>query len=138
MTRAMQATLPGPDRFWKIVVPAAIAVVFPAFVLLTNSRIPFANDFHCDPWHYFGFFFILDQQNTVDAASRMLSRIPEVWLGRLATGLAPGVVADYLNFVILYSGTNLALYFAALRFFDGPRALIATAFLAFNTIFIGP
>jgi hypothetical protein len=67
----------------------------------------------------------------------MLSRIPEIWLGRLATDLAPGALADYLNFIILYSGANLALYFAALRFFDGMRALIATAFFAFNTIFLG-
>ena len=61
----------------------------------------------------------------------------KVWLGRLATDLAPGVAADYLNFFILYSGTNLALYFAVLRFFDGPCALIAAAFVGLNTIFIG-
>src|SRR5581483_2884584 len=126
MAVAMQERAAPPGGIWKFAVPLFIAIGFPAFVLLTNQLIPFANDFHCDPWHYFGFFYIVDQQNTVDVTSRMLSRIPEVWLGRFATDIAPGVIADYLNFVILYSGTNLALYFAVLRFFDGPRALIAT------------
>ncbi len=137
MASEMQQTFVPPGGFWKFILPLLIAIGFPAFVLITNPLIPFANDFHCDPWHYFGFFYIVDQQNTVDATSRMLSRIPEVWLGRLATDLVPGVIADYLNFILLYSGTNLALYFAALRFFDGPRALIATTFVAFNTILLG-
>jgi hypothetical protein len=123
--------------FWPVIVPALIAAAFPAFVLLTNPRIPFANDFHCDPWHYFGFFYLVDQPQTLDVASRMLSRISEVWLGRLANDLAPGAIADYVNFIILYSGASLALYFAVLRFFDGMRAVIATAFFAFNTIFVG-
>ena len=57
--------LQAPNRFWNVAVPATIAVVFPLLLLLTNSRIPFANDFHCDPWHYFGFFYIIDQQQTI-------------------------------------------------------------------------
>ncbi len=120
-----------------MIVPIVVGIGFPCFVLLTNPRIPFANDFHCDPWHYFGLFYLIDHQQALDSGSRILSRISEIWLGRLATDIAPGAIADYVNFVILYSGANLAIYFAVLRFFDGVRALIATAFFAFNTIFVG-
>src|SRR5262249_11180310 len=123
--------------FWRIVAPLVVAIGFPSLVLLTNPSIPFANDFHCDPWHYFGMFYLIDHQQVFNPASRMLSRIPEVWLGRLATDLAPGAIADYVNFIILYAGTNLALYFAVLRLYDGLRALIATAFFASSAIFIG-
>ena len=138
------AATDGPEHvgrlgaaFWNWLVPGFVAVVFPGYVLLTNHLIPFANNFHCDPWHYFGFFFLADNLQVFRPSSRMLSRIPEIWIGNFATKIAPGIAADYVNFLILYVGSILALYFTALRFFGRFPALIVAVFFAFNALVIG-
>jgi len=120
-----------------MLVPCALAAVCPAYVLLTNHLVPFANDFHCDPWHYFGMFFLADQPHLLNDTSRMLSRVPEFMLGALITKLSTSIIADYLNFLLLYAGCILALFFAAFRLFGGAPALLATLFFAFNPIVVG-
>lgn len=121
----------------RVVLPLAVAIGFPAYLLSTNRLIPFANDFHCDPWDYFGMFYLAGQTSMLNPLSRVLSRVPEFLIGNISTALLPGIAADYGNFIVIYVGSVLALYFAVSRTFGPLPAMIAATFLGFNAILVG-
>ena len=121
----------------RVVLPLAVAIGFPAYLLSTNRLIPFANDFHCDPWDYFGMFYLAGQTSMLNPLSRVLSRVPEFLIGNISTALLPGIAADYGNFIVIYVGSVLALYFAVSRTFGPLPAMIAATFLGTNAILVG-
>ena len=141
-TDAAHAEQPGrPPRnggvFSYLIIPILVATVFPAFVLLTNQRIPFANNFHCDPWNYFGLFYLAGEPSVLNAPSREVSRVPEYLFGAIWTRVVPGVAADYANYLLFYVGSTLAAYFACLRLLGPVPAVIAVSFFGLNALVIG-
>jgi hypothetical protein len=106
------------------------------FVLATNGMVPFANDGHCDPWHYFGYFYVADRFDML-GASRTYSRLPETILGFVLTKLSPSVLADYANYIVLLVLTAGSVFLSANRLYGPFAASVAAIFLATSAIVIG-
>jgi hypothetical protein len=114
----------------RLYVPLALSCAIAALFLLTNHSIPFANDGNCDPWAYFGRFFIGDQQPMFGTITRVGSRLPSIIVGYIATRLFHGVAADYVTFLILFVSAAVAVYHAARLLFGQASALFALVFFS--------
>lgn len=120
----------------RLYIPLALSVGIAAFLVLTNHNIPFANGGNCDPWYYFGHFFIADQFHVI-RGTRVMSRLPAVLIGYISTLLFKGVGADYANFLVLLVAATIAVYDAARRLFGALPALIAAVFFATQPLNVG-
>jgi uncharacterized membrane protein len=98
--------------------------------------VPFSNDGHCDPWHYFGYFY-LDDQFAAIGDSRTYSRLPSTIVGFGLTKLFHSVVADYLQYLVLLVAIAGSVFLLAQRLFGNFAAGIAALFLATSGIVIG-
>ncbi len=120
--------------------PGTLAIGLPlilgGFTILTNGMVPFSNNGHCDPWHYFGYFY-LDDQFAMMGQSRTYSRLPSTLLGFLLTQTFHSILADYAQYLILLVVVAGTVFYAAWRLFGGLAATVAAAFLATSGIVIG-
>jgi hypothetical protein len=138
----LKNTLPEPalSRHRRVienlVIPLTLCTAIAAFFILTNQSIPFANGGNCDPWYFFGRFFLADQVPML-GSTRTGSRIPAAIIGVVTTRLFRGVTADYANFLILFVSAGAAVYFAAKRLFGVYAAIFATIFFATEPLNIG-
>ena len=113
-----------------------LAVVIAAFLLLTNASIPFANGGSCDPWHYFGQYFLAAQPSAT-LPIRDLARVPEFLIGYLLERAVHGIAVQYLNFLIFFVSAATAIYFAVKRLFGFVPATVALIFFAAQPLVIG-
>lgn len=113
-----------------------ISLVLAFFVFLTNGMVPFSNNGHCDPWHYFGYFYLNDHFDTV-GASRTYSRLPATIIGFALTRLLHSVMADYAHYVVLLVLTVGPVFLMARRLYGILPAVVAAAFLGTSGIVIG-
>ncbi len=120
----------------NLLLPIALAGAIALFLVLTNKNIPFANGGNCDPWRYFGHFFIGDQLAML-GPTRAGARLPTILIGYLSTQLFKGVLADYVNFFVLFVSATVAVYLAAKRLFGLLPALVAAIFFATDPLVIG-
>ena len=127
---------PARRRKTEVAIAVAIAGATAIYVLASNHVIPFSNDFHCDPWYYFGLFYLMDHATTI-LGGRQLSRLPLVLPGYATTHLFPAAFADYATFLLLYGGSWLGIYFSLRRLGGAVAALIAATFFGFNPIVLG-
>lgn len=125
-----------PAALERIYAPLCLSVGIATFFVLTNQNIPFANGGNCDPWYYFGHFFIADQFHVI-SGTRVMSRLPAVLVGYISSLLFKGVGADYANFLILLVASTAAVYDAARRLFGGRPALITAIFFATQPLNVG-
>lgn len=116
--------------------PVTLSCGIAVVIFVTNRMVPFSNDGHCDPWHYFGYFYV-DNQISMLGDSRTYSRLPSVIVGFVTTRIFHSISADYANFLILFAGACTALYCGALQLFRQTSAVLATIFFATNAVVIG-
>jgi hypothetical protein len=112
--------------------PALVGV----FLLLTHGMIPFSNDGHCDPWHYFGYFY-LDDQFSMMGDSRTYSRLPMTILGFVLTRLFRSILADYVQFILWIALVAGSVLCVAERLFGRLAATVASLFVATSGIVVG-
>jgi hypothetical protein len=122
----------APQVVLAIGLPFAAAL----FVFLTNGMVPFSNDGHCDPWHYFGYFY-LDDQFAAVGDSRTYSRLPTTILGFMLTKLFRSVFADYSQYVLLLVLTVAPVFLVSARLYGTFAACIAALFLSTSGVVIG-
>lgn len=131
--RQLQEWLAGRNSYVHAI---GLSVFAGAFVLLTHRMVPFSNDGHCDPWHYFGYFY-LDDQFAMMGDSRTYSRLPLTFVGFVLTRLLRSVSADYAHFLILLVIVAGSVFVGAERLFGRFAATVATFFVTTSGIVIG-
>lgn len=120
----------------EIFIAFLILTVFAFFLFRTKGLIPFDNDGHCDPWTYYGYFFLGDQHATI-GPTRVDFRLPTIFLGFFLGKFFHTSVFDYLNFLILYIVSSIGVYLSARLLFKREAALIGMTFFATSGIVIG-
>jgi hypothetical protein len=123
-------------RIRSLAIPVALSSAIAVFLFATNHNIPFANDGNCDPWFYFGRFFIADQAHAL-GDTRAGARLPATIIGYICTLIFDGDAADYANFLILFTCSATALYIAAKRLFGTYPAIVATIFFCTEPLIVG-
>jgi hypothetical protein len=121
----------------NLLIPVGLSFGIAVFLLVTNRRIPFANAGNCDPWHYFGRFFLQDQIPTIMGQTRAGSRMPGTLPGFIFTHFLSGVRADYAYFLFFFVPAVGAVYFAAKRLFGTCPAIVAAVFFATQPLIVG-
>lgn len=116
--------------------PLGLSIGIGLFLLATNHHIPFANAGNCDPWHYFGRFFIQDQVPMM-GPTRAGGRMPGTLPGYLLTRIFHGVQADYANFLLWYVAAIVSVYAAARKLFGVTPAVFAALFFATEPLIVG-
>ncbi len=138
----MKTTLSTQNTFYfkelikEISVALLILIVFALFLFRTKGLIPFDNDGHCDPWTYYGYFFLGDQHAAI-GPSRVDYRLPTIFLGFFLGKFFHTIKFDYLNFLILYIGSSMGVYLSARLLFRREAAFISMIFFATSGIMIG-
>lgn len=111
------------------IVPLGLACAVAAFLCLTNHNIPFANGGSCDPWHFYGRYYLANQPDALPY-TREISRIPAFILGFVFTHLLHGVAAEYASFAVLFIAAAFAVFIATRALFGQIPGMVALIFFA--------